>query len=92
MLFAARVAPALSMKPSDYVRRNVRVTPFRFEPVADYIDSNGFGECYCYSSDFPHPEGGSWPLAEFRQRIERLGAAAAERLFVSNAEWLLPAL
>lgn len=91
-IFARRLAPALSLKPSDYVRRNLRVTPFRFEPVADYIDRQGFGECYCYSSDFPHPEGGSAPLAEFSQRIERLGPSAAEKLFVRNAEWLLPAL
>jgi predicted TIM-barrel fold metal-dependent hydrolase len=91
-LFARRLAPALSLKPSDYVRRNLRVTPFRFEPVAEYIDRSGFGECYCYSSDFPHPEGGSAPLAEFSRRIERLGPAAAERFFVGNAEWVLPAL
>jgi predicted TIM-barrel fold metal-dependent hydrolase len=89
-LFARRLDPVLSLKPSDYVRRNVRVTPFRFEPVADYIERSGFGECYCYSSDFPHPEGGTAPLTEFARSIERLGPAAAERLFVKNAEWLLP--
>nr|AHB82068.1 putative amidohydrolase [Jahnella sp. MSr9139] len=91
-IFARRVAPVLSMKPSDYVRRNIRVTPFRFEPVADYIDRYGFEECYCFSSDFPHPEGGVAPLKEFRQNIERLGQEAAEKLFVKNAEWVLPAL
>jgi predicted TIM-barrel fold metal-dependent hydrolase len=91
-LFAGRMGPVLSMKPSDYVRRNLRVTPFRFEPVADYIERSGFGECYCYSSDFPHPEGGTAPLSEFRQSIERLGPDAAEKLFVQNGEWVLPAL
>jgi predicted TIM-barrel fold metal-dependent hydrolase len=91
-LFAKRLAPALSMKPSDYVRRNLRVTPFRFEPVADYMERSDFRECYCYSSDFPHPEGGTAPLAEFSRSIERLGSDAAERLFVSNAEWVLPPL
>lgn len=91
-LYARRLAPVLSMKPSDYVRRNVRVTPFRFEPVASYIDRYGFEECYCFSSDFPHPEGGVEPLKEFAQSIERLGLGAAERLFVRNAEWVLPAL
>jgi hypothetical protein len=80
------------MKPSDYVRRNVRITPFRFEPVADYIERSGFRECYCYSSDFPHPEGGTAPLADFSRSIERLGSDAAEGLFVRNAEWLLAPL
>jgi predicted TIM-barrel fold metal-dependent hydrolase len=91
-IFARRVAPALSMKPSDYVRRNIRVTPFRIEPIADYIDRYGLEECYCFSSDFPHPEGGVAPIKEFRQSIERLGQGAAEKLFVKNAEWVLPAL
>jgi len=91
-LFARRLAPILSMKPSDYIRRNLRITPFRFEPVADYIERSGFAECYCYSSDFPHPEGGSAPLAEFSRSIERLGSDAAERLFVQNGQWILPAL
>ncbi|MEY2936508.1 MAG: hypothetical protein RL033_7257 [Pseudomonadota bacterium] len=91
-IFARRLAPALSLKPSEYVRRNLRVTPFRFEPVADYIDRQGFAECYCFSSDFPHPEGGTSPITEFARHIERLGPDAAEALFVRNAEWLVPPL
>lgn len=90
-IYKGRLAPVLSLKPSDYVRRNVRVTPYRFEPVADYIDRYGFEECYCYSSDFPHPEGGTRPLQEFVEHISRLGETAAEKFFVTNAEWLLPA-
>ncbi|MGK3989848.1 amidohydrolase family protein [Sorangium sp. So ce136] len=91
-LYARRLAPVLSLRPSEYIRRNIRVTPFRIEPVATYIDRYGFDECYCFSSDFPHPEGGVEPLKEFRQNIERLGQGAAEKLFVKNAEWVLPAL
>jgi predicted TIM-barrel fold metal-dependent hydrolase len=91
-IYRERLAPVLSMKPSDYIRRNVRVTPYRFEPVADYIDRYGFAECYCYSSDFPHPEGGVRPIQEFAEHIGRLGQSVAERFFVANGEWLLPAL
>lgn len=89
-LFARRVSPVLSMKPSEYIRRNVRVTPFRFEPLAEYVDRYGMDECYCFSSDFPHPEGGTAPLKEFRQHAERLGDTFAEGLFCKNAEWILP--
>jgi predicted TIM-barrel fold metal-dependent hydrolase len=91
-LYQHRLSRVLSMRPSDYVRRNVRVTPFRFEPVADYIERYGYEECYCYSSDFPHPEGGTRPREEFAENIGRLGPEVAEKLFVSNGEWLLPAL
>ena len=91
-IYKDRLAPVLSMRPSDYIRRNVRVTPYRNEPVADYIDRYGYEDCYCYSSDFPHPEGGTRPIPEFVDNIGRLGQPAAEKFFVTNAEWLLPAL
>ena len=89
-IFKDRLTPVLSLRPSDYVRRNVRVTPYRFEPVADYIDRYGYEDCYCYSSDFPHPEGGTKPIQQFIEHIGRLGQTVAEKFFVTNAEWLLP--
>ena len=91
-LYARRFATVLSMKPSGYIRRNIRVTPFFNEPVALYIERYGLEECYCYSSDFPHPEGGYAPIETFNKEISRLGQTTAEKFFVSNAEWLLPAL
>jgi Amidohydrolase. len=91
-IYRGRLSGALSMKPSEYIQRNVRVTPYRFEPVADYIERYGFEECYCYNSDFPHPEGGTRPIQEFVDHIDRLGQNHAEKFFVTNAEWVLPAL
>jgi predicted TIM-barrel fold metal-dependent hydrolase len=91
-IYSRRLSAHLSIKPSEYILRNVRVTPYRFEPVADYIERYGMEECYCYSSDFPHPEGGTRPIPEFVERMGRLGAASAEKFFVANAEWVLPPL
>jgi predicted TIM-barrel fold metal-dependent hydrolase len=91
-IYKDRMANVLSMKPSEYIRRNVRVTPYRFEPVADYIDRYGLADCYCFSSDFPHPEGGTGPIQEFVDHIERLGQDVAEKFFVTNSQWLLPPL
>jgi hypothetical protein len=79
------------MKPSEFIRRNVRVTAFDFEPVDDYIDRYGLEEVYCYASDFPHMEGGRDPMARFAGRLERFGPAMMEKFFVKNGEWLLPA-
>jgi len=91
-IFRKRMDGVLSLKPSEYIRRNIRVTPYWFESVADYIDHHGLAECYCYSSDFPHPEGGTRPLQEFEERISRLGQKSAEDFYVNNAEWVLPEL
>ena len=91
-IFKRRMSGVLSLKPSEYVQRNVRVTPYWFENVADYIDHHGLADCYCYSSDFPHPEGGTRPIQDFEERIGRLGQKSAEAFYVTNAEWVLPEL
>ena len=91
-IFRRRMSGVLSLKPSEYVQRNIRVTPYWFENVADYIDHHGLADCYCYSSDFPHPEGGTRPIQDFEERIGRLGQKSAEAFYVTNAEWVLPEL
>jgi hypothetical protein len=72
------------------MRRNIRITPYRFESVGDLVERHGFEECYCYSSDFPHPEGGTSPMQDFAKHIERLGQANAEKFYISNAKWVMP--
>ena len=89
-IFKHRLKGVLSMTPSDYMRRNIRVTPYRFEPVGDLVERFGFDDCYCYSSDFPHPEGGRTPIQDFEKHIERLGQRNAEKFYVTNAEWVMP--
>lgn len=80
----------LPMLPSDYIRRNVRVSAFHFEPVDVYIEQFGLEDCYCYSSDWPHPEGGRDPMGVMAQRLERLGPDVLEKYFVRNGELLMP--
>jgi predicted TIM-barrel fold metal-dependent hydrolase len=89
-IFQHRLKGVLSMKPSDYMRRNIRITPYRFESVGDLVERYGFEECYCYSSDFPHPEGGTSPMQDFAKHIERLGQTNAEKFYISNAKWVMP--
>jgi predicted TIM-barrel fold metal-dependent hydrolase len=91
-IYQDRLAGVLSMKPSEYIRRNIRVTPYRFEPLDTIIRNFGLSECYCYSSDFPHPEGGTEPIKEFSDWIKPLGQREAENFFVSNGAWVLPPL
>jgi len=84
------LADTLPMKPSEYLARNVRVTPFHFEPIGTYIERYGLEEVYVFSTDFPHPEGGRHPITDMYESVERLGDTVIEKLFVTNGKLLLP--
>jgi len=75
--------------PSEYLRRNVRVTPQWTEPVDVLVERYGLRECYTFSTDYPHIEGGRHPVASFREMVERVDAAYVEEFFVTNGELLL---
>jgi hypothetical protein len=81
----------LPMRPSEYLTRNVRVSPFDFEPVGDYIRRFGLEDVYCFASDYPHVEGGKDPIGDLAASLEPLGANVLEKFFVSNGDLLLPA-
>jgi predicted TIM-barrel fold metal-dependent hydrolase len=80
----------LSLKPSEYLSRQLRVTPFYWEPVDTYIDRYGLADVYAFSTDFPHTEGGEDPVDQFRGRIGRLGADVSQKFFVGNGALLCP--
>jgi predicted TIM-barrel fold metal-dependent hydrolase len=82
--------PHLSEPPSFYVKRNVRVSAFQFERVDEYIETYGLEDVLCYSSDYPHLEGGKDPMVRFSQRLARLGPEVTEKFFVTNGEWVVP--
>jgi predicted TIM-barrel fold metal-dependent hydrolase len=84
--------PELKMKPSEYIRRNVRVAPFGFEDVGDYIARYDMPELYCYGSDFPHLEGGVDPMGKAVESFERHGISEdiMKMYFVDNAKLLMP--
>ena len=59
---------ALSMRPSDYVRRQVRFTPYPTEDVGWIIEQAGPEVCL-FSSDYPHVEGGRRPIERFEASL-----------------------
>ena len=83
-------ASGLERKPSDYLRSNVRVTPFVFEPVDVYLDRYDLADVLCFSTDYPHVEGGRDPLGRFASLLERHGREVVEKFFVTNGQLLLP--
>lgn len=90
-IYAKRMAGVLSMPPSAYMDRNVRVTPFYFEPVDLYFRRYPqLSHAWCYSSDYPHVEGGVDSKLGFLARLEPLGTVAIEKFFAGNGAWLVP--
>jgi len=80
----------LTLEPSDYIRRQVRFTPWHFEDVGRLIGECG-PELFLFSSDWPHPEGGRDPIGETRACLERAGTSpgARERFYHHNLADLL---
>lgn len=68
----------LSMKPSDYIRRQVRFTPFPGEDVAEMIDHSS-PDLYLFSSDYPHPEGTKDPIGKFERSFDERGIDETSR-------------
>jgi hypothetical protein len=55
---------ALSLRPPEYVERQVPVTPYPTEDVGWIIEQSGPRICM-FSSDYPHVEGGRRPIERF---------------------------
>lgn len=88
----AKISITYPMKPSEYVRRNVRVTPFWHEDLVRIIDRYGLSEVYTFNSDYPHIEGSRDPVGKFRKWTDQLGAAYERRFYRENALHLFPGL
>ena len=73
----------LSLKPSEFVRRQVRVTPYPHED-AGWIIANSGEEVCLFSSDYPHVEGGRNPLKRFNDSLAHTSVRAVERFYCDN--------
>jgi predicted TIM-barrel fold metal-dependent hydrolase len=74
---------SLSLRPSEYVRRQVRVTPYPTEDVGRLIDRAG-PELFMFSSDYPHVEGGRNPLKRFEASLEGRSEAEKTAFYAGN--------
>ncbi|MCU1394821.1 MAG: amidohydrolase [Ilumatobacteraceae bacterium] len=90
-VFPQALRSTLSMKPSEYLARNVRVTPYHFEPVEEYFERYPqLQDCYAYASDYPHVEGGQDSKKMFSDRLANLDPEISAKFFAHNGAWLLP--
>lgn len=75
----------LTLRPVEYFRRQVRVTPYPTEPTGWIIEQSGPEICM-FSSDYPHVEGGRNPLRRFDNEVRHLSAEIQDRFYRANFE------
>jgi predicted TIM-barrel fold metal-dependent hydrolase len=78
----------LPLRPSDYVRRQVRVTPYPTENVGRLVERVG-SSVFMFSSDYPHVEGGRHPLKRFEASLEERSEEEKHAFYASNFEDLM---
>ncbi len=74
---------ALELRPTDYVRRQIRCTPYPTEDVGWIIAQSGPEICL-FSSDYPHVEGGRRPVERFEASLAGTSAEDRDRFYRDN--------
>jgi uncharacterized protein len=74
---------ALSLRPSEYVQRQVRATPYPTEDVGWIIEQAGPDVCL-FSSDYPHVEGGRRPIERFEASLGDASQDVRRRFYCDN--------
>jgi uncharacterized protein len=79
---------ALSMRPSEYVHRQLRFTPYPTEDVG-WIIAQGGADLVLFSSDYPHVEGGRRPVERFEASLGDASDEVRERFYADNFRFLM---
>ena len=74
---------ALSLRPTEYVQRQMRFTPYPTEDVGWIIEQSGPDVCL-FSSDYPHVEGGRRPVERFEASLGDASEAVRQRFYCDN--------
>ena len=77
----------LTLKPSEYFQRQVRVAPLHTENTG-WILKNVGQDILMFNTDYPHPEGGKDPFGDYERSLEAVSATADEldRFYSKNYE------
>jgi predicted TIM-barrel fold metal-dependent hydrolase len=90
-VYKVRMAKVLSMPPSQYLARNVRVAPLYVEPIDFYLKRNPeLATVYTFASDFPHVEGGTKAADEFLEKLQPFDDSIREMFFRTNGLLICP--
>lgn len=73
----------LSLKPGEFVERQVRVTPYPTEDIGWVTDQVG-PNILLFNTDYPHVEGGRRPLERFERSLGDRSDEVRDRFFADN--------
>jgi predicted TIM-barrel fold metal-dependent hydrolase len=79
---------AMELKPSEYVRRAVKFTPFPGEDVGRMIRDGG-ADLFMFSSDYPHPEGTNDPKGRFERTMGEFEEDVWDHFYRRNFEEMM---
>lgn len=77
----------LSLKPSEYFQRQIRVAPLHTEDAGWILRNVGKG-ILMFNTDYPHPEGGKDPFGDYERSLDAVDATPEEldRFYSKNYE------
>ena len=73
----------LSLRPTEYVQRQMRFTPYPTEDVGWIVEQSGPDVCL-FSSDYPHVEGGRRPIERFEASLGDAPEPVRRRFYCDN--------
>jgi predicted TIM-barrel fold metal-dependent hydrolase len=73
----------LSLRPSEYVQRQIRATPYPTEDVG-WITQQIGAEICLFSTDYPHVEGGRRPVERFERSLGDASEETRDRFYAQN--------
>ncbi|MFQ5415763.1 MAG: amidohydrolase family protein [Myxococcota bacterium] len=73
----------LSLRPSEYVERQIRATPYPTEDVG-WITQQIGPEICLFSTDYPHVEGGRRPVERFERSLGDASEEVRSRFYAEN--------
>ncbi len=74
---------ALQLRPTEYVQRQMRFTPYPTEDVGWIIEQSGPDVCL-FSSDYPHVEGGRRPIERFEASLGDASETVRQKFYCDN--------
>ena len=74
---------SLQLRPSEYVRRQMKFTPYPTEDVG-WISQQAGPETILFSSDYPHVEGGRRPIERFEASLGDASESVRQAFYCDN--------
>jgi len=78
----------LALRPTEYVHRQVRFTPYPTEDVGWIVEQGG-ADLVLFSSDYPHVEGGRRPVERFEASLGDASDAVRAQFYAENFRFLM---